>query len=93
DAILSRPADVPANGAVGKSDDHQGIELTSTLTFREREILSYLATGATNSQIAHALVISEGTVKSHVKAVLKKLHVPTRAAAAALYSNEARRQR
>ena len=93
DAILSRRAEVTADGAVGKPDDRQMVEPNSVLTFREREILSYLATGATNSQIAQALVISEGTVKSHVKAVLKKLHVPTRAAAAALYSSQARRQR
>ncbi|WZU35767.1 HTH-type transcriptional regulator MalT (plasmid) [Rhodococcus ruber] len=93
DAILSRPADAPANSAVGRSDDHHGVELNSILTSRESEILSYLATGATNSQIAQALVISEGTVKSHVKAILKKLHAPTRAAAAALYSNQVRRQR
>lgn len=93
DAILSRRAEGPADGADGKPDDHHVVELASVLTFREREILSHLATGATNSQIARALVISEGTVKSHVKAVLKKLHAPTRAAAAALYSGQARRQR
>ncbi|QRE82636.1 GAF domain-containing protein [Rhodococcus ruber] len=93
DSILSRRADGPADGAVGKPDDHHVVELASVLTPREREILSHLATGATNSQIARALVISEGTVKSHVKAVLKKLHAPTRAAAAALYSSQVRRPR
>ncbi|AUM19803.1 MULTISPECIES: LuxR C-terminal-related transcriptional regulator [Rhodococcus] len=93
EAILSRRSEVPADGAVGKPDDHHGVAPDSVLTLREREILSHLATGATNSQIARALVISEGTVKSHVKAVLQKLHAPTRAAAAALYSSRARPQR
>ncbi|MDV2477067.1 helix-turn-helix transcriptional regulator [Rhodococcus zopfii] len=64
--------------------------IPAILTVREREILSHIATGATNSQIARALVIAEGTVKSHVKHILKKLCVPTRAAAAALYSHRSR---
>ncbi|MBV6755122.1 LuxR C-terminal-related transcriptional regulator [Rhodococcus opacus] len=67
------------------------VEVNAALTFREREILSHIATGATNSQIAQTLVISEGTVKSHVKHILKKLRVPTRAAAAVLYSHQNRR--
>jgi DNA-binding CsgD family transcriptional regulator/GAF domain-containing protein len=56
------------------------------LTAREREIMSYVATGATNGQIARSLVISEGTVKSHLKCIAKKLNTPSRAAAVAVYA-------
>ncbi|TPG36491.1 response regulator transcription factor [Mycolicibacterium hodleri] len=58
----------------------------STLTPREREIMEHVATGATNGQIARCLVISEGTVKSHLKHIAKKLRTPSRAAAVAVYS-------
>ena len=56
------------------------------LTAREREIMSHVATGATNSQIARCLVISEGTVKSHLKHIAKKLNTSSRAAAVAVYA-------
>lgn len=56
------------------------------LTMREREIMSHVATGATNSQIARYLVISEGTVKSHLKHIAKKLNTSSRAAAVATYA-------
>jgi DNA-binding NarL/FixJ family response regulator len=55
------------------------------LTLREREVLDLMATGATNIQIAQALVVSEGTVKSHVKRILRKLHVANRSEAVARY--------
>jgi DNA-binding NarL/FixJ family response regulator len=57
-----------------------------TLTSREREIMSHVATGATNGQIARCLVISEGTVKSHLKHIAKKLNTSSRAAAVATYA-------
>lgn len=56
------------------------------LTSREREIMSHVATGATNGQIAGCLVISEGTVKSHLKHIAKKLNTSSRAAAVATYA-------
>jgi DNA-binding CsgD family transcriptional regulator/GAF domain-containing protein len=56
------------------------------LTAREREIMSYVATGATNGQIARCLVISEGTVKSHLKHIAKKLNTSSRAEAVAVYA-------
>jgi DNA-binding CsgD family transcriptional regulator len=56
------------------------------LTAREREIMSYVATGATNGQIARCLVISEGTVKSHLKHIARKLKTSSRAAAVAVYA-------
>jgi DNA-binding CsgD family transcriptional regulator len=59
--------------------------LDSLLTAREQEVLELMATGATNGQIARELVVSEGTVKSHVKRILRKLRVDNRAGAVARY--------
>lgn len=53
------------------------------LTARELEVLMLLKQGCTNKEIAEALVISENTVKRHMKAVFVKLDVNTRAAAVA----------
>jgi DNA-binding CsgD family transcriptional regulator len=55
------------------------------LTPREREVLSLIASGATNGQIAEQLVITEGTVKSHVKHILRKLGAANRSQAIASY--------
>ena len=54
------------------------------LTPREREVLGLLAEGRSNRGIAEGLGISEGTVKAHVKAILRKLGVESRVAAAVL---------
>lgn len=55
----------------------------SRLTRREVEVLQYMAAGDTNQRIARRLVISEGTVKSHVKHILRKLGAANRAEAVA----------
>jgi DNA-binding NarL/FixJ family response regulator len=52
------------------------------LTTREREVLSHLGSGLSNSQIARRLHVVEGTVKAHVSSVLARLGVDNRAAAA-----------
>ena len=57
----------------------------SLLTRRELEVLSLMAGGRTNAAIAHKLTISEGTVKSHVKHILRKLHASNRAEAVSRY--------
>ncbi len=54
------------------------------LTPREREILCLLAEGQSNKVIARNLGISDGTVKLHVKAILRKLGVHSRVEAAVL---------
>jgi DNA-binding CsgD family transcriptional regulator len=54
------------------------------LTAREREVLALLADGATDREIAAALVISPRTASIHVGNILAKLDVPNRGAAAAL---------
>jgi DNA-binding CsgD family transcriptional regulator len=65
--------------------------LDRLLTAREQEVLELMASGATNNQIARELVVSEGTVKSHVKRILRKLRVENRAGAVARYLHLMRR--
>jgi len=52
------------------------------LTARERQVLDLIVTGRDNSEIATDLVISPETVKTHVSAILEKLHVENRVQAA-----------
>jgi len=52
------------------------------LTPRELEILAHVADGYSNKMIARALDITDGTVKLHVKAILRKLGMRSRVEAA-----------
>lgn len=60
----------------------------SELTPREMEILCHLAEGQSNKEIARELGISNGTVKLHVRAILRKLQVRSRVEAAVLAVEE-----
>lgn len=59
--------------------------LRNLLTRREVEVLRHMAGGASNKDIANRLVITEATVKSHVKQVLRKLRAANRAQAVSMY--------
>jgi DNA-binding NarL/FixJ family response regulator len=59
--------------------------LADTLTRRELEVLRLMARGNTNLAIANALVVREGTVKYHVKNILRKLGATSRADAVARF--------
>jgi DNA-binding NarL/FixJ family response regulator len=61
---------------------HAPPALPHPLTERELEIVQLLAQGATNREIATALVVAEGTVKNHVTNIFAKLQVETRTQAA-----------
>lgn len=50
----------------------------AALTERETEVLTLMARGQTNTEIAQQLVISEHTVKNHVTSIFRKLNVETR---------------
>lgn len=52
------------------------------LTSREREVLALVVEGASNADISARLKISLNTVKSHMRSILGKLHVPNRRQAA-----------
>lgn len=59
-------------------------ESEAALTRREQEVLELAARGASDKEIAEALVISLYTVKSHMRNILSKLHVSSRQEAARL---------
>lgn len=54
-------------------------EQIEPLTARERDVLDLVVRGASNREIAEALVVSENTVRYHLKNILGKLHVRNRA--------------
>jgi DNA-binding NarL/FixJ family response regulator len=62
----------------------QSIDDREELTPRERAVLSYVAHGRTNREIADGLYIAETTVKTHLKSVFAKLDVRNRSEAAAI---------
>jgi LuxR family maltose regulon positive regulatory protein len=93
-AALGRPADAAREaasaatsldelGAATEADRARRAMRRHGLSPREREVLELLADGLTNRQIADRLVLSEHTVHRHVANILRKLRVPSRAAAAA----------
>jgi DNA-binding NarL/FixJ family response regulator len=59
--------------------------ISGLLTRRELEVIDLMARGASNADIAGQLVISEGTVKSHVKHILRKMRAANRAQAVSCY--------
>jgi LuxR family transcriptional regulator, regulator of acetate metabolism len=80
-AISLAPEREPAAERVGDSDS----ELSRLLTRREIDVLELMVKGETNAGIARALVVAEGTVKFHVKNILRKLQASNRAEATSRY--------
>ncbi len=59
------------------------------LTRREQDVLRLLAQGQSNRQIAEALMVSENTVKTHVRHILEKLELESRSEAVAFVRRKA----
>ena len=69
-------------------DAGESVSVFSCLSPREMEILSHLTEGQSNKVIARHLGIADGTVKLHVKSILKKLGLHSRVEAAVMAANE-----
>src|SRR6202012_1464623 len=78
------PSSPPPGGRPGSGRDDR-VVFEGLLTRRELDVLRLMAEGATNRQIADALVISSGTVKFHAGSILRKLHAANRAEAVTRY--------
>jgi LuxR family transcriptional regulator, regulator of acetate metabolism len=87
-----------SDGAIDLAHDRQPAEgeddgrtpaarsaLRDLLTPREIDVLEHLVKGETNADIARTLVVSEGTVKFHVKNILRKMNAANRAEATSRY--------
>ena len=61
-----------------KKTDVDNSKTKQILSKREVEVISYLAKGFSNKEIAAALFISEKTVKSHINRIFKKLNISRR---------------
>ncbi|MCK5334870.1 MAG: response regulator transcription factor [Gammaproteobacteria bacterium] len=82
--VAQNMTDVLTRMAQGKPTESKTDSAFADLTPRETEILSLLAEGQSNKVIARNLGISDGTVKLHVKAILRKLKIHSRVEAAVI---------
>lgn len=92
DEILAAVRTVAAGGAVfgapiatrilakqpARAGVHQSVTPAEPLTAREQDVLTLLADGATNRQIARSLGLSLKTVQNHVSRILDKLQAADR---------------
>jgi DNA-binding NarL/FixJ family response regulator len=77
---------LPKAAAANSSTDWRGQAFVTPdpLTTREREVLGLMTNGLSNTQIAEALDLGEGTVRNHVSSILSKLGVGDRTKAVLL---------
>lgn len=96
DEVLKAISDLRSGGApmtpeiarmVVRSFRGAGAEVAEScgLSMRQLEVLSLLSAGRTNKEIAAAIGLSEGTVRTHLMQIFKKLHVHSRSEAVAKY--------
>jgi DNA-binding NarL/FixJ family response regulator len=84
ESLMTRPrvAKQVLNQFRGFTRTMEGV--AAPLTKRETQILTYVAEGNSNKEIARILTISEQTIKNHVSAILRKLNANDRAHAVTL---------
>ena len=89
--VMSRPTGALTNGrddpqfpgrAVGSQSSSEKKTVVTQLSPRERQVLTCLAHGESNKEIARTCGISDATVKVHLKAILRKTHRQNRTQAA-----------
>ncbi len=81
EAVLAGDVWFPFHGERDAEEDPAVVELIErlkTLTPQQTRVLSMLAEGLLNKQIAYELGVSEATIKAHVSAILLKLNVDSR---------------
>lgn len=76
-AVLAGETWIPDDVAID-AERHDLADGGEALTRRQQAVLEQLALGNSNRQIAHDLGIEEITVKAHISAILRKLHVKNR---------------
>jgi len=67
---------------VAQSTGQPSTSIADKLSNRELDVLRLIAHGLTNADIAQQLILTEGTVRNYVSAILEKLDVPDRTQAA-----------
>jgi two-component system NarL family response regulator len=85
--LANEPSPLPDNKAAEKVE-----KKLSPLTKREYQVLELVAQGLTNKEIGKKLVISENTVRSHLRFILDKLHINNRVQAAIWFENDKRKR-
>ncbi len=91
-----RPAELAGLRASWRAVDREGrsaVNLVRSLTPRETEVLALMHDGESVQQIAQHFGVSESTVRSQVRAVLRKLEVNTQLAAVAAYESASKQVR
>jgi two-component system, NarL family, response regulator len=82
DAIASQEIQAAFQPRKREAESESSLDSSLSLTKREQEILSLVASGKSNQEIAEILYIAPGTVRVHVHAILQKLEVRDRTQAA-----------
>ena len=83
DVVVSRGVAEHLVQGLSQSNDQEKL-FTSLLSDRQREIISLVADGMTNREIASTLIITENTVKVHLRNILDKLELRNRQQLAAV---------
>jgi ATP/maltotriose-dependent transcriptional regulator MalT len=77
-ALVERAGQAEAVISLPRRSADRDDGLIEALTTREHEVLALVSDGLSNREIAHALAISEHTVKFHLASIFGKLGVSTR---------------